>query len=318
MRRFILKLSLFVLPVALAIIIMANGKVIPFSSSISLDSKIYELKLRNFDRLETIAVGSSMTLNNLNSEVWVKETGDSSFYNISSWGQSITDDSQLIRVLVPIYHPSRVVIFAHCSDFYNSGIENISLIGAYLRHKLQFSNVHFKVLSIYSDTEQLYSDAKKDTLEYTNLNYDAFGGVALNVYGSHIEDDRWNKTTNFVFSPDNGYYSELSDLCSYLKEQDITLIMVNTPSRFHYCSDRIDDVYKHIHHCDSILTSHGQIFINEMDFQAYPDTLFADCSHLNRHGASILTKNVCARLDEIDHRTTMTATDAGTGVELYP
>lgn len=298
MKRFIGKLLFLLFPVLLVVVLMPNRKIIPFTSSISLDSKIYELKRRDFDTISTIAVGSSMTLNNLNSDAWVRATGDSSFYNISSWGQSILEDCQIIRAIVPLYHPSRVVIFAHCTDFNESEIDNIPQIEAYLRNSYHFGKFYFDALSIYSNTNQLYSDARKDTLEYTSLNYDPFGGVALNVSGSHIDENRWNSITNFVFSPDNKCYSALSELCSYLKEQNIRFVLVNTPARAHYFGDGIEDAYKHIHHCDSIISACGQIFIDELDFLEYPDSLFADCSHLNSYGAAKLTRNVCSKLSD--------------------
>lgn len=297
MKHFICRFLIFVFPVLLAILLLQSRKVIPFTSSISFDSKIYELKRKNFDTISTIAVGSSMTLNNLNSEAWVEATQDSSFYNISSWGQSIPEDCQVIRALVPIYHPSRVVIFAHCTDFHDSEIENISQIESYLRNKHRIGQVYFDELSIYSKTGEIYSNARKDTLEYTNLKYDDFGGAPLNVHGSHIDENRWNSVASFAFSPENECYSALSDLCEYLKENNIALIFVNTPTRAHYYSVNICDAYKHIHHLDSIISNQGQIFINELDFQTYPDSLFADCSHLNREGALILTINVCNKLD---------------------
>lgn len=91
----------------------------------------------------------------------------------------------------------------------------------------------------------------------------------------------------------------MSELCTFLKERDIDFILVNTPARLHYYGKRLDDAYKHIHYCDSIITERGQLFIDEMDFQAYPDSLFADCSHLNSLGASMLTKNVCRKLHSL-------------------
>ena len=299
MKRFICKSLFIIFPTILVVILVSNKRIISFTSSISFDSKIYELRQRHFDTLSTIAIGSSMTLNNLNSNEWVSATNDSSFYNISSWGQSILEDCEIIRAMVPLYHPSRVVIFSHCIDFYESHVTNLSRIVSYLKYRYSFSEAHFDALSIYSNTNQLYSSLQKDSLDYSSLNYDDFGGVPLNIQGTHVDESRWNTMADFIFSPDNICYSALSEICLYLRERNVSFVLVNTPTRSHYYSDIIDDVYKHIHHCDSIISAQGQFFIDEMDFQAYPDSLFADCSHLNRFGASLLTRSVCNRLNQL-------------------
>jgi len=303
MKRFILK-SLFVfLPF---IIIFSSAcfvlskykyKVIPFICSVSFDSKIYELKQRHFETIDNIAVGSSMTLNNLNTEVFLKYINNESFYNVSSWGQGIKFDRDVIMILVARYSPKRIIMVTSASDFHDDALDNKKSIKTYLYTDLldiPFMTIN-KINTQFYDSDEDYMNCKNAVNDYTNLRYDDCGGIELNVYGDNISTERWNSTSPFRFDRKNDSYKSLIEICKYLKSQNVDLLFVNTPTRQHYYCNNYKDVEKHIQLCDSIVSSYGFFYSNEMSFEQYQDSLFADCSHLNVEGAKMLTNAFCKK-----------------------
>jgi len=153
----------------------------------------------------------------------------------------------------------------------------------------------------FLNMDKKYALLQKDTLTYTNLRYDKYGGVPLDVYGDNIDSTRWNYVSDFVFEPSNPCYDALSEICKYLDDEDVTLMFINTPTRRSYYETQtnLNEVKKHINICDSIISSHHHIFLDELSFDDYPDSLFADCSHLNRKGSIFLTERICHHLDSL-------------------
>lgn len=305
MKRFIIKTVLVLIPFLVCFLIAGvflydKYKIIPFDSSISFDSKIYELKNKNFESIDNIAVGSSMTLNNLNTETLMRYLNSESYYNVSSWGQSISVDYEMIKILVDRYTPHRIIMVTVCDDFDYSDYSDLDCkrsIKTYLNSdcfNIPYMAI-YKIRSKFYDSDGSYRNCRNATDDYTNLNYDYCGGIELKVYDDNISSERWNHISGFEFDKRGKCYESLMKICEYLKSRNIDLVLVNTPTRRHYYSNNYNDVQKHISICDSIVKSYGFFFSNEIDFEKYNDSLFADCSHLNVEGAKLFTDEFCKK-----------------------
>jgi len=302
-HKFIIKILAFLLPVLLAIFVLSNrGEIIPFTGSISFDAKLFELRNRGNSSIDNIAIGSSMTLNNLSSDIMATFLSGESYYNISSWGQNIGEDYSLLKKMVPIYSPKRVFIVSYCGDFGNSSIDCYQDIDRYLCGGNFFSKIlmaKYKLKRQFLDFGPEYETAKLDTCSYSCLRFDKWGGIPLNVYGVNISEKRWNQRSHFCFDAERNTYDSLKCLCEYLRSEGVELVFVFSPARQNYYAGNYGDVQKHINYIQSIVQGYNHTFLCELDYSEYPDSLFCDYCHLNDRGSRLFTSNIVKHLDSL-------------------
>ena len=120
------------------------------SNSVSLNSKINFIKQKYANaNLDVLSFGSSMNLNNLNSEAIVENYGKK-YLNISSWGQNMEETYNLMKIFIPYYKPKFVFISSNISDFNKSNKNiNYSSIRDYVYNKnfnTNFNPLNFESL----------------------------------------------------------------------------------------------------------------------------------------------------------------------------
>lgn len=298
MKKFIYKLSIMMLIIiCILTCISAQYKIIPFEASISFDSKVFELKKHNNIQFENIAIGSSMTLNNLSSNMLVENLSTTSFYNVSAWGQSLYQSYQILQVIVPLYKPQRIFMVTYPGDFVHKKYSSISDIKRYLSANNIFTELYlmtkYKLQTKYLDEDTEYASFAQRIHNYEYLGFDAYGGVSLDIVKETLNLVRWEAQSQFQYNKHSLGYEDLSKICEYLSSNDIEFIFIMSPSRSHCYENNLDDLQMHIACCDSIINNYDkQLFINEINFEIYNDTLFADHSHLNRLGSEMFTNNV--------------------------
>lgn len=271
-----------------------NQVLIRFTNSISFDAKIYETRRLTEDNYDYIALGSSMTLNNLNSNTlqgFLNESGDQ-FYNFASWGTTIQDNETWLEILLEKYNPKGVIMFSSMEDFEgnNKPIDKED-VSAYIRGRQQ-SSFYLKH-SVFNDLTYMneYKELAGDTLSYDSLHFDGYGGVNLAVYTDSIEANRWNKTFSEVYEENNIQYEALKTISKLLKEKDIDFYFIQMPSRPNYVADENarNVLNQHVARCESIINETGQIFYNGIDYELFSDFFFSDYTHLNVEGSMLIT-----------------------------
>lgn len=300
MKRFLIKcLVLSFIVGGLLCIFSSRYSIIPFFVSVSTDSKIYELKQRHFDTIENISMGSSMTLNNLNSEILTKHLQTDSYWNMASWGRTIGETKDMIEIMTALYHPSNIFIISYCGDFrYGSMDKCKSDVRNYLTIDNKSLNLFYmtkyQLRCRFQNEDEQYVSYISDTMTYTNLNYDPYGGCVLRVYGNDVSAERMASKSDFSFDITNQSYQDLKDMCEYLQKCGVKLYFVNSPTKNDYYTNQ-EDVNAHIRYCDSLVSYYGHCYINEMIMGKYrEDTItFADPQHLNETGAKQLTTEIC-------------------------
>lgn len=81
---FIVKVLFLLIPVPVILLYYSNKNFLPLiTSNISLDAKIHETQKIKNCKLELISIGSSMTLNNLNSKI-LTDSLKMSYYNFGA------------------------------------------------------------------------------------------------------------------------------------------------------------------------------------------------------------------------------------------
>ncbi len=300
MLKFIKNITLFgALPcAALIACLLVYGTSIPnLSNSISFNAKMLFLKNKKVDStVEVLAVGSSMTLNNLNSAIITKLVNPS-YINTASWGQSISDDYELIKIFNKVYKPKSIIISSNFMDFQNEWCKiKFNLIHPYLTNN--YTKVGFDLRYNIKNAKKL-KEYKNNKSAYTYLKYDPFGGVNLSTKHLVIDTLLWNgqEINKIPLAPLQ--YANLDSIANFCKINSIRLIFVQSPFRKGYYT-KLNQVQKtylnnHIKKIKTIIHRHEQQFI-DTSHKDWPDDLFADYSHLNEKGSEVFTSYFLAQL----------------------
>ena len=310
MKKFIAKLVLLSGIIGAIIIswcMWQKNDILTITNSISLDARLYEMKNMDAEHFDVVALGSSMTLYQLDGETFVQHLNEGDgFYNFSAWGLQISDSRKLLEYLVEAYTPHSVVIFGNIADFDEAAesIIDMKAVRNYLddnawndiRNTLDFGYPNNR------ETKKMYMDRRYAPTELNeDLRYDKWGGVLLNVYGEDILKARYD--AYYTGEPRQLQYDELAYIAKYLADRGIKLYYVQTPCREHYLSERQGGYDIFVQHCDTcrdIIESNGGYYQSFFDYNEYTDVYFADCIHLNKDGALKLTEEFCRWYDEIN------------------
>lgn len=276
-------------------LLTGNKLLIRFTNSISFDARIYDIRQKTVPNYDYLAIGSSMTMNNLNSDVMMNYLGPmgENFYNCSAWGLSVQDMKNWMNVLLKKYQPKGIIMFGSMEDFdeveQNYNYEDISryLNGArqssfYLEYGV------FGDLSYYKEYEKL----REGNNSYDSLNFDDNGGVILEVYGIDRAMNRWEKKFTEEFIQNNENYQSLYEMASELKKQGIDFYYVQMPSRQMYVTDTMGDeiLNSHVERCREVVEGSGQYYYNAINYEKYSDDYFSDYTHMNEHGSLLITQ----------------------------
>ena len=286
-----LLLALFVYIPRLA---TGNQVLIRFTNSISFDAKIYETRRLEEENFDYLAIGSSMNLNNLNSQVLKSylDTRNETFYNFASWGTTLSDNQLWLDILLEKYNPKGVIMFSSMEDF-DGEIKPIDKedVSHYIGGRMQ-SSFYLKY-GVFADLTYIneYLELKGDTSSYDSLHFDENGGVNLTVYGDSVEKNRWEKPFSEVYEQDNIHYDALHTISQSLKDKGIDFYFVQMPSRPNYVAEESakDILNQHVQTCEAILNETGQHYYNGIDYDLVSDFYFSDYTHMNVEGSMLMT-----------------------------
>lgn len=278
------------------------------STSISYDAKIFDIKQKHLVQLDIIALGSSITMNNLNSAV-IKDSLNYSYYNFGAWGLQIGELNHLIGSYTEIYKPKYILLPSSFPDFV---LDDNNTIPTDFSPGINWTPIYY--ITNYANYRDLIS--RKNTINYysstpdsyTYLGYDKYGGTSLNLTNStrrKLIPDRL-KGINYLINnfPDKNTaiaYRSLDSLALFLQLHKIKLIFIQSPYEDHCLKTTQKEmaVALHFKTCKSIVEKRGGIYLNFEQPNDYPDSLFADPLHLNLQGATIFTKKVAGKLKTI-------------------
>lgn len=265
------------------------------SNSLSYNAKILDIKENHFDKkIDFFAVGSSMSLNNINTKIITTNFG-AEYLNISSWGQNIEENYHLIKILYDHYTPKTIIIPCNYMDFNTSAKEiNYKLLNNYL-----FGN-KFRVykesgFNYLIKTSKNYSLKKMDQNNYTSLFYDKHGGVNFKKNDFNIDSIRWSGNEIKDFNFDTVQYKYLDSISNFCELRNIELTIIQSPFRYGYFSQlneiSLDILDAHKNKINSILQKNNHLFI-DTENKLWEDSLFVDYSHLNNAGSKIYTNYI--------------------------
>lgn len=241
------------------------------------------------DSIDILAIGSSITVNNLSSNKITSLLDTKNYINVGSYGFSIFHCAEAIKAMIEIYDPNTVIICTNLEDFklnyIKFNIENIK------DEIIDESNV--SLLDIIFDRyykKHLY-DIKFDKLNNSHYNsnkFDSYGGIPLNSNNFEIDSSLWNKRVDYNSVVDFSYL-KFSEMSKYLSEMSIKLIVIQSPTRTTLQNEEYEkEVLKHLNKIESIIKPNNHTLLDLSRVQ-YPDTFFTDFQHLNSQGSDSLT-----------------------------
>jgi len=264
-----------------------------------VNSFSYNLKLEFIatKKADCIAVGSSLTQNNLYSKLVVDSLHIKDYLNLSSWGLRVKDIYKLIKLYSTFNKPRVILTVGNYTDFLG-GFKTYDERELYdyisQKHNIIAYLNHFD-LTYYFDKFEFVNRAAKTLKIHESLCYDEYGAVLLEPEGFQYQKQRWNDLgVNGTLDKENYWY--LDSICSYCKEREIEFIYIQSPYR-EGVLDRADEYIpkNHLIRIKKIVTNYQFNFIDGNEL-IWNDSLFVDGTHMNKYGAETFTNYWLSKL----------------------
>lgn len=274
------------------------------SDSYSLNEKIEFLRRRNKNQ-HFLAMGSSIGLNNLSSEIIIDNIQPKTFLNASSWGMNMEDNYFLFKILYEIYHPDTLIFASSISEFEMPSKQvDYSLVKKYLNTNNFISDLYYLKcfnLRYYMENTNYKKIVTSAKNQYEYLVYDQYGGVNIDNADFKIDPERWNSN----FDMDNisiSHYDYLDSIGAFCKSKNVKIVFFQSPFRKGVYekleANKLRKLKDHISLIESILKKNNHIFIDS-DKISWNDHLFLDSEHLSATGARVFTSYCFKQLDSL-------------------
>lgn len=276
-----------------------------FSNSYSYNEKIRFFKKKSITP-NIMAIGSSMTLNNLHSDVVIKEFQNDKYLNASSWGVKISESFKLLKSMYELYQFDHVISIINIVDF-SEGTKKIDhrYVHNYLTHKnlkTAFSIARNFDFDYYLKNIEYANYVRNCSRDYQYLNYDDFGMVKLFSDGFNINEKRWIDKC-LEAEPVAKEYSYLDSISEFCVKNNIEYYLFHSPHRLGLIQElslvEKEKYNSHLIKIDSLI-GNKHYFVNSND-STWHDTLFVDGIHLNEFGAKLFTQYCFDRIKARTH-----------------
>jgi len=263
------------------------------------DRYSFNEKVFHFDDFECdyLCIGSSMALNNFDSDEIVDELSTTNYFNFACWGVKPTDNYFLLKVYLSKYNPKYIFFVSNVMDFlrpvYPLNENQIKLRILYPNKffKPFYYLTHLDLKYYYKYFELNKLNKFTDTINESLL-FDEYGGVLLVANDiPHVSTPYWNIRLEFDQIVEENY-DYLDSTLRLLTSKNINFIFIQTPLR----EGLIDKEYRvninnHNNKVKTILDKYDQLYINATEI-IWPDTMFFDYGHFHKQGAKVFT-NYC-------------------------
>jgi hypothetical protein len=248
-------------------------------------------------QIDVLALGSSMSLNNLHSKTIVSELKTESYLNTASWGQNMEEDFAMLKLLDKLYQPKAVIITTNFIDFAKSTKTfRYDLLEGYL-YERKYPSLYYYLatfdLSYFAKQSKIAELVRQNPDTYEYLGFDKYGGVNLTIAQSKFNARRWEGDSLNEKDASPVQYQFLDSISNYCVNNNIKLYFFQGPFRHGYWStitpQEADVVNRHIAKVQAQLADKKNIAFVRTEIE-WPDSLFADFIHLNKEGAQRFTE----------------------------
>ena len=280
----------------------------PLFHRISLDAKMMFIRdMPNRNNIDTIIIGSSIGLNNIQGIILEKESQKVKYVlNLSSFSMEVTHIEQIWSLMTLFPNLKRVIYSAQSLDFTSSstfGKYNFNFIKDYLNLGYKNTNVKYSFYA-YKNFIQCIErrwNWKKQHLahnSFSNIDFDRTGSAPLHIYGSDIIQKRW--TNPYVVKTNKKSYEALAHIIQKAKEKHITFYFIAQPYRLELVQNdkHLHNILEEFHRkTKKVVTENGAYYLNLHKKLHLADKYFADRIHLNDKGSIITTHEIAHYID---------------------
>ena len=283
---------------------------LPITNRISLDAKIQFIREEiDVDKIDTIIVGSSLGLNNVDGAYLEKASVKSkNVLNLSIWSVNAVQVEELLELSEVFPHLERIIYSGQFTSFnHGSKLKNFDadFIKKYISHDLNPLKYSVFILNACKDISFCRNRQKEWKEKYTAnnkfgyLDFDHTGSAPLHIYGKDIIQSRWIKVDGDIQNPNA--LNALSRMADNAYKKNIKFYFIQQP----YRQEQIDK-HRHIKEImknfpqkmKKILNKYHGEFLNLHEKLHFGNEYFADRSHLNDKGSKISAEEIGKFIDE--------------------
>ena len=283
---------------------------LPILNRVSLDAKIKFIRDQiDINTVDTIIVGSSIGLNNVQGDVLEKTSIKcQSVLNISGFELRAAQVEQILELTTVFPNLKRVIYSAQFSDFSASAIleeYDPALIKKYLTNTLNYQDdisiLFHSYRNIFSCIQRNWNWKKKymSNNKFSYLGFDRMGSVPLHIYGRDIIKRRWENP--HLEKQDMSSYLTLERRVKKAKKDNINFYFVMEPYR-----EALVNKFEHVHrtmnffeyNVTKILLDNDGKFLNLHKQLHLSDDYFSDRSHMNDKGSTVIAQAIGQFIDE--------------------
>jgi len=287
---------------------------IPISHYISLDAKVKFIRENiNIDKVDTLIVGSSIGLNDIQGAYLEKESKLAKYVlNISVYGSSATEVEELLALSDAFPNLERIIYSAQYSDFpHDWHYKNYhpKMLIKYMRKELnifEYLSVIFNAcnnLFFCINRQQEWFDKHMQKNKFTYLGFDSTGSVPLHIYGDDIIGHRWRGAQPNIQNAKS--FEAVDRMSKRARDKGIKFYLVQEPYRAPLVQKYkfVQDALKHFSMTNSkILKKNGGYFLSLHNLLHLDDKYFADRTHLNDKGSIVTAKALGKFIDKIESK----------------
>lgn len=284
-----------------------------FTKSISYDIKIKFAKEQLADnRYDTLVVGSSMALNNVDAGVLESSDAVHRVLNLSSWGMATSECLQLLQML----DLSGVKYVVHAAQYFDyvGELDKVLDERELTRYfnggwalKTYFQNISRLPQNLwdYVDLGNEYGDRR--TQAY--LGFDDSGGVNFERDGFLINKRKWEEIPPVPAVPvGEGYFKHLLAMQQFLSGKGIQLVVVTPPFRQNLLAQSEEFrtfFFAHKDYLERLSRRNGFLYVDAHDRLGLDDQFFVDASHLDAVGAHRMSELLVDTLERSEVTTVL-------------
>lgn len=296
--RFLLRCVVWSLPIVIGLTgyVLWNRDHVPaprYTGNVALNEQVYRIAQLPKGSTDILAVGSSMTLNNLASTPVTEHFGSAAYVNSGAWGMGIMESIVIIPDLVDRLGPSTILMVTNLMDMKPGSALNESERLAVQRCLEEGGSMwdYFRYWDAPWFLRQMDLNRIRfsDPGNYEFLGFDDHGAATLEVPADRILRSRYDEKPPSAKDLDEMAYALLEKVSLWSREEGIDLIVMQSPYRKGLLTGSLRELNKqHAARMKEILRASGHQFVDGNALE-WPDSLFNDASHLDRAGAHAFT-----------------------------
>lgn len=297
-RRFILRCLLLGLPAVglLALYAISGARWFPaprITPNLSVNEKLAFAKSRFAQGVDVLALGSSMTLNNLNSAAVMQHFGQVRYLNAGGWGIGAAGLSMLGPVLVDRLDPRLVIVSTNLMDF---TAQPDMLAGSGKAMDRSFTEPQWLGYLRHWDIPYYLREMELNKVRFTDsgnyeyLRFDEHGGAPLDIPKYRINPARYGLLPPTSKDISEKRYADFGRFVQYLHRKGVRLAVFESAYRDGVrtaASDSLDRA--HVARLRAMLRP-GEDVLVDAGQRHWPDSLFVDSSHFGPAGSMAYTR----------------------------